>query len=53
MRAGDAPTAVFAANDAMAIGCLAALREGGRSVPGDFALGGFDDIRSPASPHRP
>jgi LacI family transcriptional regulator, galactose operon repressor len=44
MRGADAPTAIFAANDAMAIGCLAALREGGRSVPGDFALGGFDDI---------
>jgi LacI family transcriptional regulator len=38
------PTAIFAANDAMAIGCLAALREAGKSVPGDFALAGFDDI---------
>jgi LacI family transcriptional regulator len=38
------PTAIFAANDAMAIGCLAALRDAGRSVPGDFALAGFDDI---------
>ncbi len=38
------PTAIFASNDAMAIGCLAALREKGRSVPGDFALAGFDDI---------
>ncbi|HEX4439629.1 MAG TPA: LacI family DNA-binding transcriptional regulator [Thermoanaerobaculia bacterium] len=39
-----APTAIFAANDAMAIGCLAALRDAGRSVPEDFALAGFDDI---------
>ena len=28
----------------MAIGCLAALREAGNSVPEDFALAGFDDI---------
>lgn len=38
------PTAIFAANDAMAIGCLSALREAGRHVPEDFALVGFDDI---------
>jgi LacI family transcriptional regulator len=38
------PTAVFAANDSMAIGCLFALREAGVSVPGDVALAGFDDI---------
>lgn len=44
MTGRAAPTAVFAANDAMAIGCLAALREAGRSVPDDFALAGFDDI---------
>jgi LacI family transcriptional regulator len=38
------PTAVFAANDSMAIGCLFALREAGVEVPGDIALAGFDDI---------
>ena len=38
------PTAIFAANDAMAIGCLSALREAGKRVPEDFALAGFDDI---------
>jgi LacI family transcriptional regulator len=44
MAANDRPTAVFAANDAMAIGCLAALREAGLSVPHDVAVAGFDDI---------
>lgn len=38
------PTAVFAANDMMAIGALAALRERGIEVPGEVALAGFDDI---------
>jgi LacI family transcriptional regulator len=38
------PTAVFAANDAMAIGALSAFNERGVRVPGDIALAGFDDI---------
>jgi LacI family transcriptional regulator len=38
------PTAVFAANDAMAIGALSAFREAGLRVPEDIALAGFDDI---------
>jgi LacI family transcriptional regulator len=38
------PTAVFAANDAMAIGALSALREAGIRVPEDIAVAGFDDI---------
>ena len=40
----ERPTAVFAANDAMAIGALCALREAGVRVPEDIAVGGFDDI---------
>ncbi|MBK7819758.1 MAG: LacI family DNA-binding transcriptional regulator [Tessaracoccus sp.] len=36
-------TAVFAANDTMALGARAALRERGREVPVDVALAGYDD----------
>ena len=38
------PTAVFAANDAMAIGAMSALREAGVAVPTEMAVAGFDDI---------
>lgn len=38
------PTAVFAANDCMAVGLLAAAREAGLRVPDDLAVCGFDDI---------
>jgi LacI family transcriptional regulator len=38
------PAAVFAANDVMAIGCLAAFDALGLAVPGDIAVAGFDDI---------
>lgn len=37
-------TAVFVANDQMALGLLRALREHGRSVPGDVSVVGFDDV---------
>src|SRR5213593_1033757 len=38
------PSAVFAANDAMAVGALSAFREAGLRVPEDIAITGFDDI---------
>jgi LacI family transcriptional regulator len=38
------PSVIFAANDAMAVGALSALREAGVVVPGDVAVVGFDDI---------
>jgi DNA-binding LacI/PurR family transcriptional regulator len=41
-------TAVFAANDDMAIGALRAFAEAGRRVPEDIALVGYDDIPAAA-----
>jgi LacI family transcriptional regulator len=38
------PTAVFAANDLMAMGALLACREAGLAVPEAIALAGFDNI---------
>ncbi|MBB4141177.1 LacI family DNA-binding transcriptional regulator [Microbacterium invictum] len=45
-------TAVFAANDQMALGALRALAEAGRAVPGDVGVVGFDDIAD-AADYRP
>jgi len=44
LELADRPTAIFAANDSMAIGALSALRESGVDVPGEMAVAGFDDI---------
>lgn len=44
LRMRPRPTAVFAANDGMAIGLLSALQEAGLRVPEDIAVTGFDDI---------
>ncbi len=38
------PTAIIAANDAMAIGCLRHFTEAGIKVPDDISLIGFDNI---------
>jgi LacI family transcriptional regulator len=40
----ERPTAIFAANDSMAIGAMSALRESGVVVPEEMAVAGFDDI---------
>jgi DNA-binding LacI/PurR family transcriptional regulator len=39
------PTAVFAANDEIAVGAIRAIRAAGLSVPGDISVVGFDDQR--------
>ncbi|MGY3336481.1 LacI family transcriptional regulator [Streptomyces filamentosus] len=39
-------TAVVAANDTVALGVCAALRERGLSIPGDVSVAGFDDLPS-------
>ena len=51
LRIADDPavTAVFAANDSMALGVLHALHDRGRDVPGDVSVVGFDD--GPESAH--
>ena len=43
-RGGERPTAVFAGNDTVAIGILAALKEHGLRVPQDVAVASIDDI---------
>ena len=44
MAQPDAPTAVFAVSDTLAIGALSALRQLNKRVPEEVAGGGFDDI---------
>lgn len=42
-KGGKLPDALFASNDAMAVGAYRALRERGMRVPEDVALVGFDN----------
>lgn len=46
LAGGRYPSAVFAANDLMAIGAMAAIREAGLMTPDDIAVIGFDNIQS-------
>jgi LacI family transcriptional regulator len=44
LPAAQRPTAIFAANDSMAIGALSAAHDAGLAVPDEIAITGFDDI---------
>lgn len=46
LAAAPRPTALFAANNFIAIGAIRALRDAGLDVPGDVALVAFDDLPS-------
>ena len=45
MSIDNLPTAVFAANDEMAIGAIKAIQSQGLKVPEDIAIVGFDNIK--------
>jgi LacI family transcriptional regulator len=44
LRLPEPPTAVFAANDAMALAAMRVAREAGFAVPGDLSVIGFDNV---------
>jgi LacI family transcriptional regulator len=44
LRRDAGATCVFAVNDVMAVGAMAALRDRGLRVPDDMSVAGFDDI---------
>jgi LacI family transcriptional regulator, galactose operon repressor len=44
LDSGPLPDCIFAVNDVMAMGAMAALRELGLEVPRDVGIAGFDDI---------
>jgi LacI family transcriptional regulator len=41
----DPPSAVFACNDLMAVGCISAARQFGLRVPDELSVVGFDNVR--------
>ncbi len=44
LKRGAPPPAIFAGNDATAVGAMSALQEAGVQVPDEISLAGFDDI---------
>ena len=49
----NGPTAIFCANDLMAVGALEAASELGLSVPSDVSIMGYDDQELSWYPHPP
>ncbi len=45
IKSASRPTAIFCANDEMAIGAIAELKANGRTVPTDVSVVGFDDLQ--------
>jgi LacI family transcriptional regulator len=48
LESGPEFSAVFAGNDGIAAGAMAALREAGRRIPDDVSIVGYDDVPSAA-----
>lgn len=44
MAVSNPPTAVFVANDSLAVGCLNAISRAGKKCPEDYSIVGFNDI---------
>lgn len=44
LELSDYPTAVFVANDSLAIGCYRAINEKGLTIPKDISIVGYNDI---------
>lgn len=53
LKLPEQPTAIFAANDLMAMGAMIRFREEGIRVPEDIAIVGFDDIPAARLVHPP
>ena len=44
LKEKELPTAIFAANDSLAVGCYRAIQETGLQIPEDISVIGFNDI---------
>jgi LacI family transcriptional regulator len=53
LKLANPPTAIFCCNDLMASGCLEALKELGKSIPGDISVVGYDDREIAQFTHPP